>query len=201
MSPDPSPALTGQEVVITRTFAAPRALVWRAWTDPGDIRRWWGPTESGALDCEVELRVGGRLRLQVCGPDGGLYPCHGTYREIVPMERLVLAGETDEAHPCGAGLPSRSLVTVTFAEDAGQTTVTLHTRFASAERRTAAEQAGYRRSWEISLERLAERLSSSPVGLATAGLRAGPEPDGWQGIATIRRLDTPTRCRRGWRRG
>jgi len=94
----------------------------------------------------------------VCGPDGGLYPCHGTYREIVPLERLVLAGEADEAHPCGAGLPPRSLVTVTFAEQAGQTTVTLHTRFASVERRAAAEEAGYRTSWAISLERLAERL-------------------------------------------
>jgi uncharacterized protein YndB with AHSA1/START domain len=159
MTRDPSPALTGQEVVITRTFTAPRALVWQAWTDPVHIRQWWGPTEAGAPECEVELWVGGRFRLQVCGPDGGLYPCHGTYREIVPLERLVLAGEADDAHPCGAGLPPRSLVTVTFVEQSGRTTVTLHTRFASAEGRAAAEQAGYETSWTIALERLADGLS------------------------------------------
>jgi uncharacterized protein YndB with AHSA1/START domain len=158
MTRHPSPALTGQEVVITRTFAAPLALVWEAWTDPVHLKQWWGPTDSAVPEGEVELRVGGRFRLQVCGPHGGLYPCHGTFREIVPLERLVLSGEADDAHPCGAGLPPRSLVTVTFVEQAGRTTVTLRTRFASAGRRAAAEQAGYVTSWGNSLDRLAERL-------------------------------------------
>jgi hypothetical protein len=71
MNPDPSPPLTGQEVVITCTVAAPRALVWQAWTDPTHRRQWWGPKGSGAQEGDVEVWVGGRFRLHVCGLDGG----------------------------------------------------------------------------------------------------------------------------------
>ena len=57
MTRHPSPALTGQEVVITRTFAAPLALVWEAWTDPVHLKQWWGPTDSAVPEGEGELRV------------------------------------------------------------------------------------------------------------------------------------------------
>ena len=104
----------------------------------------------------MELRVGGRFHLQVCGPDGGRYPCHGILREIVPHERLVLAGEPDAPHACGAGLPPSALVTVTFTAHGGRTTLTIHTRFANDKHRAAAMQAGYTTSWTASLARLAQ---------------------------------------------
>lgn len=146
------------DLVITRTFKAPRALLWRAWTDPEHIRRWWGPREHPGAGCEVNLRVGGRFRLDVCGPDGGIYPCLGSYREIVEPERLVFDGEAAEGHPCGAGLPPRAMVTITFTEVDGGTRLTHQTRFSSANGREAARQSGYDVSWEASLDRLAGHL-------------------------------------------
>jgi uncharacterized protein YndB with AHSA1/START domain len=144
------------ELVITRVFGAPRALVWKAWSDPKHVKHWWGPAGFSNSSCEMDFRVGGRFQLQMCAPDGTAYPCTGTFREIVEPERIVFAGEAEEGHPCGAGLPPRALVTVSFAERDGRTTLTLHTRFESVERREAALAAGYGASWAACLERLAE---------------------------------------------
>ena len=145
---------TGHELVITRTFDAPRALVWKAWTDPAHVMKWWGPNGFSNSSCESELLVGGRFHLNMCAPDGNSYPCNGIYREIREPERIVYDSEADESHPCGAGLPPRSLVTITFVEHDNKTTLTLHTRFETVVRKDAANQAGYSISWGQALERL-----------------------------------------------
>ncbi len=145
---------TGHELVITRTFDAPRALVWKAWTDPAHVMQWWGPNGFSNSSCESELQVGGRFHLNMCAPDGNSYPCKGIYREITEPERIVYDSEADEGHPCGAGLPPRSLVTITFVEHNNKTTLTLHTRFETAARLDAANQAGYSTSWGEALGRL-----------------------------------------------
>ena len=147
-----------RELVITRVFDAPRELVWQAWTDPQHVMRWWGPKGFSNASCESDLRVGGSFLLNMRAPDGNIYPCKGFYREIVEPERIVYDSEADENHPCGAGLPPRSLVTVTFTEQGNKTTLTLHTRFKSAARKEAANLAGYSTSWGEALERLAEAL-------------------------------------------
>lgn len=144
------------ELTITRTFNAPRALVWKAWTDPKHIKRWWGPAGFNNETCESDLRVGGRFNLEMRAPDGNVYPCIGTFREIVDSERIVYEGEATDGHPCGAGIPPRATVTVSFAEQDGKTRLTLHTRFASAERKQSAAQARFVVSWEEALDRLAE---------------------------------------------
>ncbi|MBF0292407.1 MAG: SRPBCC domain-containing protein [Nitrospinae bacterium] len=149
-----------RELVITRVFDAPRALVWQVWTDPKHIMRWWGPNGFSNSSCESDLRVGGRFHLNMSAPDGATYPCKGIYREIAEPERIVYESEADESHPCGAGLPPRSLVTLTFAESDGKTTLTLHTSFESEARRDAANKAGFSGSWTECLERLGEYLNS-----------------------------------------
>ncbi|ADE12553.1 SRPBCC domain-containing protein [Sideroxydans lithotrophicus] len=146
------------ELVITRTFDAPRALVWQAWTDPKHIKRWWGPAGFNNETCVSDLRVGGRFHLEMRAPDGNMYPCIGTFREIVEAERIVYEGEATDGHPCGAGIPPRATVTVSFAEQDGKTHLTLHTRFASAERKQAAADARFVVSWKEALERLAEDI-------------------------------------------
>ena len=148
------PNPTGHELVITRIFNAPRALVWQAWTDPKHVMQWWGPNGFSNSSCESEMQVGGRFLLNMCAPDGNSYPCKGIYREIKEPERIVYDSEADESHPCGAGLPPRSLVTITFAEHGNKTTLTLHTRFETAARLDAANQAGYCISWGEALGRL-----------------------------------------------
>lgn len=146
------------ELYITRTFAAPRELVWQAWTEPKHIMQWWGPSGFTNTECSTEVRVGGRFRLVMQAPNGDSYPCTGIYREIHAPERIVYDSTADEGHPCGAGLPPRAVVTVSFAEHERHTRLTLHTRFASAARKEAANQAGYSSSWGEALERLAATL-------------------------------------------
>lgn len=147
-------------VVISRTFDAPRDLVWKAWTDPAHIMQWWGPQGFANSSCDLELRVGGAFRLHMCAPDGNTYPCTGIFREIMEPERIVYESTADDSHPCGAGLPPRSLVTVTFDELGGKTTLTLHTRFESQARRDAANAARYSISWREGLGRLEEFLTN-----------------------------------------
>lgn len=146
------------ELLISRTFNAPRALVWQAWTDPKHIMQWWGPAGFNNETCASDLRVGGSFKLEMRAPDGNIYPCIGTFREIVNHERIVYDGEAAEGHPCGAGIPPRAVVTVSFAEQQGKTRLTLHTRFASAERKQAAAGARFVVSWEEALQRLSDHL-------------------------------------------
>lgn len=149
------------DLIITRTFNAPRALVWQAWTDPKHIMQWWGPSGFNNETCASDLRVGGRFRLEMRAPDGNVYPCIGTFREIVEHERIVYDGEAAEGHPCGAGIPPRAVVTVSFAERGGKTQLTLHTRFASAERKQAAAEARFVVSWEEAMQRLEDSLTKA----------------------------------------
>jgi uncharacterized protein YndB with AHSA1/START domain len=154
---DPS----NSEVTITRIFNAPRRLVWQAWTDPKHIMHWWGPAGFNNETCESDLRIGGRFRLEMRAPDGNVYPCIGTFREIIEPERIVYEGEAAEGHPCGAGIPPRATVTVSFAEQQGKTRLTLHTRFASPERKQAAADARFVVSWEEALQRLDDSLTKA----------------------------------------
>src|SRR3981081_2563312 len=88
-SPNASNSEMDREVVITRVFDAPRALVFRAWTDPQHLARWWGPQGFSNPVCETDVRIGGAWRIVMRGPDGAEYPGGGVYREIVVPERLV----------------------------------------------------------------------------------------------------------------
>lgn len=150
---------TDREIVISRVLNAPRALVWRAWTDPKHIMQWWGPAGFINETCESDLQVGGRFRLEMRAPDGNVYPCIGTFREIVEHERIVYDGEAAEGHPCGAGIPPRAVVTITFAEHEDKTRLTLHTRFASPERKQAAADARFVISWKEAMQRLEDVLT------------------------------------------
>ena len=81
--------LAEREITITRMFDAPRAVVFRAWTDAGQLAQWWGPKGFTNPVCEIDVRVGGAIRIHMRSPDGNIYPMKGEFREIVPPERLV----------------------------------------------------------------------------------------------------------------
>src|ERR1700675_291772 len=112
-----------RELVITRIFDAPRALVWTAWTDPRHMAQWWGPKGFTNPVCEMDVRPGGAIRIVMRGPDGIDYPMFGWFREIVEPERLVLVTAVDDAK--GDRL-FEVLNTVTFTERGGKTTLTMH---------------------------------------------------------------------------
>jgi len=143
-------------VIITRIFDAPRELVFKVFTDPKHLARFWGPTGFTSTVREMDPRPGGAFRLEMRGPDGATYPCEGLYREVIAPERIVYSGGPDCGRPCGGGLPPRALVTIPFAGHDGKTTLTINTRFASAADRDAAVTMGFKTGWASSLDRLAD---------------------------------------------
>jgi uncharacterized protein YndB with AHSA1/START domain len=149
-----------RELLFTRTFDAPRDLVWQAWTDPKHIGAWWGPDGFTTTVEKQELKAGGSIVLNLQGPDGRTYPCRGVYREIKKPEKIVYSGIADDDNPCGAGLPPRSTVTVTFAEKSGRTTVTILTQLENPADRDAVIAHGFRQGWEASFDHLAQHLAS-----------------------------------------
>jgi uncharacterized protein YndB with AHSA1/START domain len=80
---------TDEQILITREFDAPKHLVYRAWTTPELVRRWWTARRGEMTTCEIDLRVGGTWRYVMVADGGMEVAFHGEYREIVPDERLV----------------------------------------------------------------------------------------------------------------
>lgn len=144
------------DVLVTRVFDAPRSLVFKTWTDPEHLPRWWCPPGFTNTACQIDLRVGGRFCLDFTAPDGERYASEGIYEEIVAPERIVYRGVGDPANPCGCGLPPEGLVTIRFAEEgARQTRLSLHARFVSAAMREAAMGFGFDTIWAQVFEGLA----------------------------------------------
>ena len=107
------------QILISRAFDAPVALVYRAWTTPELIKRWWTANRGEAVSVEVDLRVGGRWRYLMTAHHGAQVAFHGQYRAVVTNELLVYT-EVYEAIP-----GSEALNTVSFSEHEGRTTVTV----------------------------------------------------------------------------
>ena len=144
-----------EQILITREFDAPRHLVWKAWTEPELIGRWWSGNRGETTVAEIDLRVGGTWRRVMVTDDGFVAAFHGEYREIVPNERIV-ATEVYEGMP-----EAEALNTVTFAEADGRTTLTMLVEHASKEARDAhiasGMEAGMREAMDM-LEGVANAL-------------------------------------------
>jgi uncharacterized protein YndB with AHSA1/START domain len=149
-----SSGVTVTELAIARVFDAPRALVFRAWTEPVRAAQWWGPRGFITLACELEVRPGGTYRRCMRSPEGTVHCSRGVYREVVAPERLAFTSAWEEAD---GRLGRETLVTVTFAEHGRQTRLTLHQAgFDSVEARNE-HQVG----WTSCLERFADYLQAT----------------------------------------
>jgi uncharacterized protein YndB with AHSA1/START domain len=142
------------EVLITRSFDAPAALVYKAYTTPDLVRRWWGFESSEWLVCEVDLRVGGQWRF-VTRDDDMEVGFHGEYTEIDAPTRLV-ATEVYEGIP--ESDDSVAVNTVTFDEIDGVTTLSILVQFAKQEYRDAMLESGMESGMQISYDRLEDVL-------------------------------------------
>ena len=132
---------TDEQILITREFDAPKDLVYKAYTTPELVKRWWHAKRGEVTICEIDLPVGGKWRY-VMVADGGLeVGFHGAYREIVPNEKLV-STEVYEGMPQGDGPEQGTLNTVTFTEADGRTTVTILVEAPSKEIRDAIIASG-----------------------------------------------------------
>lgn len=141
-----------KEILFTREFDAPRELVYRAYTTPELIKRWWGGSHGKVTVAEVDLRVGGSWRYVLIADEGTEVAFHGEFREIVTNERIVNT-EVYEAMPEG-----EALVTVTFAEQDGRTTMEMLTDMGSKEARDGLLESGMESGLQEGLD-LIERIA------------------------------------------
>ena len=146
------------QILITREFDAPRHLVYRAFTTPELIRRWWHAKRGTVTVAEVDLRVGGKWRYAMVTPDGFEVAFHGEYREIVPNERIV-STEVYEGAPAGDG-EQGTLNTATFTEQGGRTTLTILVQAPTKQIRDAIISSGMEDGLQDALGLLEEVASS-----------------------------------------
>ncbi len=141
------------QIVITRSFDAPRDLVFKAFTDPEAIPRWWGQRDNQTVVDELEARPGGRWRFVQRADDGSENGFHGVYHDLVAPERIVYTFEWE-------GLPGHVLLeTITLEEQDGRTHMTDASVFQSVSDRDGMLQSGMESGAAESMDRLDEYLA------------------------------------------
>jgi len=148
-----------REIVGSRIMDAPPELVFKAYTDPDLIPRWWGPRRYATIVDKMDLRPGGVWRFVHRAADGGEYAFNGVYREIVPPKRLVYTFNYE-------GAPGHEAVeTVTFEEaEGGKTRMTDHLLFETREERDGMLNSGMEEGAAETIDRLAELLRELQAG-------------------------------------
>jgi uncharacterized protein YndB with AHSA1/START domain len=133
-----------RELVIERVFDAPRELVFKAWTKAEYLKRWWGPKDFTVPVCEADFRAGGIFRFIFRSPDGQEFPLNGSFVEIVEPEKIVFQGNIHD-------VPGQDVfTTVTFAEDGGQTKLTVRQTYSFESDATRGASIG----WSQTLDHL-----------------------------------------------
>ena len=146
-----------QEIVMTRTFDAPRELVFKTMNDPALIPQWWGPSYLTTTVEEMDVRPGGRWRYVQRAPDGGEHAFHGVYHEITAPERVVSTFEYE-------GTPGHVLLeTIRLEEVDGKTKMTDQSVFQSVEDRDGMVQAGMESGATEMMDRLEALLAGARV--------------------------------------
>jgi uncharacterized protein YndB with AHSA1/START domain len=148
---------TDQQILITREFDAPKHLVYRAWTTPELVKRWWHANRGEATIAEIDLRVGGKWRYVMVTPDGVEVAFHGEYREIVPNERIV-STEVYEGIPDAEEHAAMNILTLT--EQDGRTTLTVLVEHPTKEGRDAHVNSGMEDGMQDAMD-LLEQLAIS----------------------------------------
>lgn len=141
-----------REMVLTRTFDAPRDVVWKAWTDPNHVAQWWGPRGFTTTVHAMDVRPGGFWKYVMHGPDGTDYDNYVSYLEVVRPERLVYN------HGSFENDPAQFHVTVTFAEQGGKTRLTMRSVLPTVEQFEQVKKFGAIELGNQTLDRLGEHL-------------------------------------------
>jgi uncharacterized protein YndB with AHSA1/START domain len=144
---------TDEQILITREFDAPRHLVWKAWTTPELVRRWWHASRGEMTVCEIDLRVGGKWRYAMNAEGFGEVAFHGEYREIVSNERLV-STEVYEGIPDAEEHGTVNVVTLTEAN--GRTMLTILVEHPTTEGRDMHINSGMEAGMQDAMDLLEE---------------------------------------------
>lgn len=152
-----SPAPQRREIYVSRIYDLSRNVLFRAWTEPKHLSRWWGPKDFTTPVCEIQPRVGGALRIVMRAPDGTDYGMRGSYTEFRVPEALAFDFEALDQH----GKPAlQGQLSVTFADEGGKTRMSLSTYAEGLGAEALAMLDGMEAGWNQSLERLARSLRS-----------------------------------------
>jgi uncharacterized protein YndB with AHSA1/START domain len=147
---------TDEQILITREFAAPKHLVYKAWTTPELVKRWWNAKRGEVTIAEIDLRVGGKWRWVMIADGGFEVGFHGEYLELVPNERIV-STEIYEGLPEGVSEEEGGTVNAaTFVETNGRTTLTLLIQAANKTSRDAIIESGMEAGLQDALDLLEE---------------------------------------------
>lgn len=161
-------------IVIERIFNAPRDQVWKAWTDPEIIKKWWGPEGFTAPSIKIDLKVGGKYIYAMKGPEGSQWDrvmySSGVFKEIVPQEKIVTTDYFSDAEgnmisPSTEGqdndFPSEMTVTITFDDLVdGKTKLTIfYPRPETEAQMEAMLKSGMKEGWSTSLDKLEKALA------------------------------------------
>jgi uncharacterized protein YndB with AHSA1/START domain/predicted enzyme related to lactoylglutathione lyase len=147
-----------KELVITRTFQAPREVVFKAWTYPKHIAQWWGPRGFTNPVCEWDARPGGKINVHMRGPDGTVYPMGGVFKKVEKPKRLVFI---TTAFYDKTGKPMLEVTnTIIFDESYGFTEVTLTALVTKATNEAARALSGMEAGWNQSLDKFTEFVGS-----------------------------------------
>ncbi len=185
------PAREKEELVIIRTFDSPRKNVWKAWTTPECLMKWWGPVDYTAPFVKIDFTVGGKYLICMRSPDGVDVWSTGTYKEIVPYKRIVATDSfSDEKgnivpasrYGMSGPWPLELLVTVTFEEKVGKTTMILRHSGIPDQKTGELMKDG----WETSFNKLARVLWEDPSSETSVSA-----PPGTQEIVITRIFDAP----------
>ena len=136
--------------------------MYKVWADPHYVRQWWGVDGSTIVLCELDVRPGGRFRIDMKASDGTVYVNRGTYLEVVVNERIVTQDELD-ANAATGNVPA-GIHTVTFADVAGKTLVTLTSRFETVDERDLMVRYGMVEGIHQSLKRFEQLVTSMQEG-------------------------------------
>ena len=146
--------VAGRELTINRVFNARRDVVFNSWIRPSHIQQWWGPRDYTTLSCELDLRPGGHWLIKSRNADGSETAERGVYHEIDEPCRIVFT-HAWQSHECGA--EHQTLVTITFVERDGKTTMSFQqTGFSSV-----GSRDGHVEGWSQSFDMLAEHLEKN----------------------------------------
>jgi uncharacterized protein YndB with AHSA1/START domain len=172
-----------RELTLARTLDAPRDLVWRAWTEPNELKRWFMPHGFTVPECDLDLSVGGRLHMTVRAPDGSEMANDGTFEEIDPPSRLVM---TTGAFHGPDGVPALEVRhIVTFDDVDGKTELRVHDVVTKASPEVAAALAGMEEGWLQTLDKLEAAVTggqptSAPRQLVATRVLDAPRETVWR---------------------
>ncbi|HUO89498.1 MAG TPA: SRPBCC domain-containing protein [Rhizomicrobium sp.] len=156
---DMSPVKPGTTLTLTRTLEAPRELVFKMWTDAKHLKEWWGPAGSENGETRIELRVGGKIFIQMRGP-GFDHPMGGEFREIDPPRRLVFTSTAFQN--ADRSWQFVNLNTITFEDLGGsRTRLTVHVVVQKASDTNIVPVGGMELGWAGSLDRLSDHLAKT----------------------------------------